>query len=87
MNPVEWWGKARDQLADIWVQATPDERDRIEREIPAVERDLADAPEVIGESRGGRLRVVIRDELTYWFAVEPGGRVRIVRVHRPPQRA
>jgi plasmid stabilization system protein ParE len=87
MNPVDWSDKARDQLADIWVQATPDERTRIEGMVLAVERDLADDPHGVGKSRGGRLRFVFRNPLSFWFEVSASGdRVRIGRVLRPRRR-
>jgi plasmid stabilization system protein ParE len=87
MNRVEWTDAARDQLADIWVQATPDERDRIEQVVLAVERDLVDDPNGVGEARGGRHRFVFRDPLSFWFEFSPsGGRVRIGRVLSPRRR-
>jgi plasmid stabilization system protein ParE len=87
MNRVEWADAARDQLADIWVQATPDERDRIEQVVLAVERDLADDPYGVGEARGGRWRFVFRGPLSFWFEISPSGsRVRIGKVLRPRRR-
>jgi plasmid stabilization system protein ParE len=84
MSVVIWTDAARDQLADIWVQATPAERAAIEPVVLGLERDLGDDPLAVGESRNGPLRVEIRDPLTFWFQVSPDGRwVRIVRVHRP----
>jgi hypothetical protein len=84
MSFVEWEDAARDELADIWVQATPAERAVIEPVVLRLERDLADDPLAVGESRNGSLRVEFREPLTFWFQVWTGARrVRIVRVHRP----
>ncbi|HET6575347.1 MAG TPA: hypothetical protein VFG68_17200 [Fimbriiglobus sp.] len=84
MSVVEWEDAARDELADIWVQATPAERAAIEPIVLGLERDLGDDPLAVGESRNDPLRVEFRDPLTFWFQVSPDDRrVRIVRVHRP----
>jgi plasmid stabilization system protein ParE len=82
MNPIEWADTARDQLADIWVAATPNERDQIERIIMRLERGLADDPLSVGESRSGPLRVEVISPLVIWFNVI-GNFVRIIRVTRP----
>jgi hypothetical protein len=37
---VEWQESARDELADIWVEATPDERELIASIIERLEREL-----------------------------------------------
>jgi len=88
MSVVEWADSARDELADIWVRATPAERERIEPIVLATERDLADAPLIVGESRVGRLRLEIRLPLAFWFDVSSAGdRVRIVRVIRLGRRS
>jgi hypothetical protein len=84
MSVVEWADKARDERADIYVQATPSERDIIEAVVIAMERDLVDAPRHVGESRVGQLRFETRPPLAFWFSVSsPGDRARIVRVTRP----
>jgi plasmid stabilization system protein ParE len=84
MSLVEWTNAARDQLADIWVLATPAERTVIERVVVAGERDLADDPLAVGESRFDRVRVAIRPPLTIWFEISAdGSRVRIFRIRRP----
>jgi hypothetical protein len=84
MSLVEWDDAARDELADIWVQATPAERAVIEPVVLRLERDLADDPLAVGESRNGPLRVEFREFLTFWLQVwESASRVQIVRVHRP----
>lgn len=82
MSVVIWTDRARDQLADVWVAATPAERAVIEPLVLKLERDLAADPDEVGESRQDELRVVMRALLVIWFEVQPG-RVRIVRVTRP----
>lgn len=84
MSYVEWEDAARDELADIWVQAAPGERTGIERAVLAMERDLADDPLAVGESRFDRVRVETRSPLTVWFEVSADGRrVRVFRILRP----
>jgi plasmid stabilization system protein ParE len=84
MSVVEWAEKARDELADIYVQATPAERDALEQAVLALERDLADDAHAVGESRAGRLRFESRQFLAFWFEILPTGNgVRVVRVTRP----
>jgi hypothetical protein len=84
MSLPEWAEIARDRLADIWVLATPDERARIESIVLQFERDVADDPFHVGESRGGDLRIEVRMPLVFWFRVsDKGVRVRIVSVTRP----
>jgi plasmid stabilization system protein ParE len=80
VSDVDWTDRARDQLADIWVAATPKERVAFEGAIGRLERDLSEAPLEVGESRAGSVRVVIRSLLVFWFDVAP--RVRIFRVTR-----
>ena len=84
---VDWTDRARDELADIYVQATPAERDLIESIILALERDLAVSPLNVSESRHGELRFDSRSPLAFWFSVTPtGDKVRVVRVRRPKRK-
>lgn len=46
MSVVQWEGSSRDELADVWVTATPDERETIAKIVEALERDLARDPRV-----------------------------------------
>ncbi|HKB41372.1 MAG TPA: hypothetical protein VKD72_33410 [Gemmataceae bacterium] len=84
MSPLEWVDKARDQLADIWVAATPAERAVMGPLVVQLESDLRDDPLAVGESSSSSRRVVIRSPLVVWFNVWPG-RVRIFYVTRPRQ--
>ena len=83
MNPV-WDDDAADELADIWVAATPEERDVIERAVLRVNRELVENPE-IGETRIGDSRVHFSSPLTVWYSIDPDLRVPLVfgvRLHR-----
>ena len=80
MNP-DWDDAAKDELADIWVTATPEERDEIEKAVLRANRELADDPEV-GESRDGNSRVHFVPPLTLWYRVMPDSRARVVSVRR-----
>jgi plasmid stabilization system protein ParE len=82
VSEIKWTDRARDQLADIWVAATPAERIAFEGMILQLERDLADAPFEVGESRAGSIRVVVRSSLVVWFDVS-ASKVRGFRVTRP----
>lgn len=82
---MEWEDVASDDLADIWVVATPEERVEIERAVLRTNRLLAADPENEGESRGGNARVLIVPPLTVWYRVQPGPRAVVfgVRHTRP----
>ena len=82
---MEWEDVASDDLADIWVVATPEERVEIERAVLRANRLLAVDPENEGESRGGNDRVLIVPPLTVWYRVRPGPRAVVfyVRHARP----
>lgn len=84
MKP-DWTNAASDALADIWVAATPDERDEIERAVLHANSTLTDDPANKGESRSGGVRVFISPPLTLWYRVLPGQQARVfgVRRHQP----
>lgn len=84
MNGPEWADGARDELADIWVLATPQDRSKIESAVLDFVRDLGDDPFLVGESRDGDMRIAVRMPLVFWFRVGDKARwVRIVSVSRP----
>jgi hypothetical protein len=80
VNPVIWHDRALDQLADIWVRATPDERDQIEAAVNRINAALRNRPDDQGESRGGNYRVIIREPLSVWFRVDPSSTAHVVQV-------
>ena len=84
MSVLEWEERAYDELADIYVVATPDEREVIVAEVERIERDLKGDPLDVGEGRVDTIRVEIRGPLVFWFEVLLDGQlVRILRVTRP----
>jgi hypothetical protein len=86
MNP-KWREKARDELADIWVAASPEDRDLIEASVMLMEAMLQAAAHQVGESRSGDFRVIHNPPLTYWFRASPGNPVATVEhVYRPRRR-
>ena len=87
MTRVDWAEAARDELADIYVAATPDDRERIAAAVLSVERSLSLIPLDTGESRAPGVRYEFRYPLGFWFRVNAEAtHARIVRVVRPPRR-
>lgn len=58
---VERKATALDRLADVFVAADPADRDEIERAVERINKELADDPEQLGESRSSENRRV-------WFS-------------------
>lgn len=79
MNP-EWDERALDVLADIWVQITPAERERVEAAVNRVNRLLRDDPLGRGESRTSRVRVMFEEPLTVFFRAVAGQVARVLHV-------
>lgn len=79
---VEWTDRALDQLADIWVAATPAERAVIEQTVGAINARLAHDPASVGESRPNSRRVWFRHPLVVIFRMIPGGGVIVSHVAR-----
>lgn len=87
MSWVDWDEKAYDELADIWVSASPDERDVLGKIVEGLNRELEADPLDVGESRQRNVRVVVRLPLTIWFRVSDDALlVRVGHVHRVPKR-
>lgn len=82
----EWDEAAYDALADVWVEATPEEREEFERFVRRANRLIRDDPEHVGESRSGHGRVLIVEQLTFWFQPRPGTRALVFNVHRSRRR-
>lgn len=82
MNPF-WHDGALDELADIWVAATPEERDKIEAAVKQMNDLLRRSPGDAGESRAGNQRVVFQGPLVVTFSTGgPVARVLHVRWNR-----
>lgn len=85
MREVEWRNRARDQLADIYVDTPAEEREELIRIVLQVERELAANAETAGESRGEDQRVYFAPRITVFYELMPGSVVQIFRV-RPSKR-
>ena len=85
MIAVDWDESTRERFADIYVAATPDERETIANEVERLERKLQRDPLEVGESRIPFVRVVSCGPLVFWFRVNAEATaVRIFHVDRPP---
>jgi plasmid stabilization system protein ParE len=82
MNAVTWHQRALDRLADIYVAASPEEREAVTRAAEEVNRELGDQPAQQGESREGRLRVTFFGRMTVFFQTpaQPTDPVRVTWV-------
>ena len=77
---VEGEEDALDKLADIYVEATPAERDAIGRCVERVNAQLAVDPHDPGESRGPGRRVWFTPPLVVAYDLPPGGGAVIFHV-------
>jgi plasmid stabilization system protein ParE len=78
MFAVVWTNAALDELADIWVAATPALRDRIEAAVLRLGNQLASDPTAVGESRDGNRRVVFDAPIAIICRVETGSQSVLV---------
>lgn len=80
---VEWLNKALDNFADLYVGASPEEREQMAAGVEALNRRLADNPFEEGESRSGSARVTFVPLLMVRFRIEAAaGVVRVTDVSR-----
>lgn len=83
MCALIWSGNALDQLADLYVTMTPDERERVTGAVEALNQRLRDDPFAEGESRSEGLRITFIPMLSVGFNVLESARtVRVTRVVR-----
>ena len=61
MIEFEWEDKASDELADLYVSATFEERESIAGLVEQFQRDIKRDPLEVGEARVPYVRVVVRD--------------------------
>jgi hypothetical protein len=73
-----WLTLVLDELAQLYVTVSSQERDRIAIGIEALNRQLATDPYAIGESRDGDQRVAFPDLLAVSYRIDRG--MKIVRV-------
>jgi hypothetical protein len=78
MFAVVWTNRALDELADIWVVATPELRDRIEASVRRLGRQLQDDPFAIGESRANNRRVAFDPPIAIIYRSDTAGQVVLV---------
>jgi hypothetical protein len=85
---VKWKGVALDQLANIYVAATPADRHEIEATVMRINAALAADPWHLGESRSKNRRVWFEYPLTVVFTILPAEqRVLVTHVARLRPRA
>ncbi len=83
MYDVLWREELLDELADLYVTATAEERERMARGVQGLNRRLKDGPMEVGESRDGAVRIVLPPLLVIMFEVDEERRVvRVASVHR-----
>ena len=82
MTWVDWDETARDELADIWVVATPSDRETIAAIVEATIREIETDPLDVGESRQENLRLAIHLPIALWFSVSKEQMAQIVHVTR-----
>lgn len=88
MSWLDWSEEALDELADIYVLATPEDREAIARHVAGLNKALADDPFSVGEEREGDLRIDAKPVLTVWFRVTPDGLlVRVIHAHKASRRS
>ena len=78
MFAVVWANKALDELADIWVIATPELRDRIETSVQRLGRQLQDDPSALGESRANNRRVAFDPPIAIIYRIDTAGRAVVI---------
>lgn len=81
MKRFDWTGKAYDELAAVYVDLPPEERERLAALVERINRRLRDDPEGYGESRDGENRVLIADHLTVWYRVRSGPDTLVYHIH------
>ena len=83
MFALIWINRALDELADVYVTATPEERKRIAAAVDALNARLQSDPLDEGESRSSGYRVTFPELLCVVFHVSEADRVvRVTRVTR-----
>jgi hypothetical protein len=80
MSVVTWRERALDELADIYVAATSEQRVALTAEVDEINQTLTTNALFEGESRGGYGRVVIRELLVAFYTVIPHQPTRVLQV-------
>ncbi len=79
---VEWLDRAKNLWAFIWVTATPDEREVLERTYHEINGRLARNAQFLGEGRQGGERVWFHHPLVVRYRAIPHGPVEVSHVAR-----
>ena len=83
MFALIWMNRALEQLANVYVTATPEERERIAAAVDALNARLRSDPLSEGESRSGGFRITFPSLLSVLFHVSETDRVvHVARVMR-----
>jgi hypothetical protein len=83
---VTWKPSAEDELASIWLAATPEDRAWINDAVRLAEMILRHNPEGVGESRSRTERIFFVPPLAFTFEFREADRiVAVLAVHRTPQ--
>lgn len=81
MFSVEWIPTAADELATLWLDASPHERRAITGATREIDSLLRVNPENVGESRSEDRRILLAAPLGVTFKIEPDDRkVRVLKV-------
>lgn len=76
---IFWWPEAEAAATEIWLGTRL--RHAVSESMAVIDASLSVQPELVGESRSGRLRVATFGVLQVWFRVTPADlRVEILNV-------
>ncbi|MBX9626031.1 MAG: hypothetical protein K2X82_19700 [Gemmataceae bacterium] len=78
-----WRDIALDLMTDVYVDLGPEDRDRLAREVEALNARLRSDPHGVGESRDGGNRITCVFRLAVFFHVDKVARVVTVNTVRP----
>lgn len=69
MYGLIWYKDAIEQLADVYVAATPKDRERISASVESLNARLREDPFDVGESRSGNHRIAFSPLVSIMFYV------------------
>lgn len=80
---IKWQPAARDELTDLWLEATSDIRRKVTASARDIDRALKHNPQNAGESRPNDRRVLFAAPLAVLFEVDEDAEiVRILKTWR-----
>jgi hypothetical protein len=84
---LTWKPSAENELASLWLAASPDERAQITEAVRLAELMLRFKPESVGESRSPGERIFFVGPLAFTVEVRADDRiVAVLAVHRIPKK-